>query len=113
MFRQGQKLADTMSGAFGFATQFSKYLGIAIGGSAPGLWVDDMLTRIEIVPSDQELAARFLFRFDARAALGPVKATMTGAGAWIGPWTSGVAGVVPPDGIGVSLKAGPTVGASS
>ncbi len=51
-----------------------------------------------------------LFRLGARAELGPLKATMNGAGAWLGRWTTGNAGVLAPTGIGLSLAAGPICG---
>lgn len=108
--RQGVSTATDAAAGKPFATQFSQHIGLAIGSSAAGLWVDDMLVRIEIALAGNGVLFRTVFRFDARARLGPLKATMTGAGVWIGRWTAGTAGVVDPDGIGLSLAAGPVSG---
>ena len=110
MFQQGQALAQAAGATQGLALEFSKHLGFSVGGAGAGLWVDDMRVRLEATIAGGAWAARAVFRFDARAELGPVKATMIGAGLWIGPWTGGAIGAIAPDGIGVLLKAGPVDG---
>lgn len=108
-YQQGRTLAQAAT-ANGLALEFSKHLGFVVGGTGAGLWVDDMRVRIEATIANGTWAARIMFRFDARAELGPVSATMTGAGLWIGPWTGGAIGAISPDGIGIRLKAGPVDG---
>ncbi|WP_347345842.1 DUF6603 domain-containing protein [Microbacterium sp.] len=97
-------------GAPAFGVEFSRHLGLSIGGKGAGLWVDDLLTRLETAFSGTGVAFRVVFRFGARGELGPVKVTMDGAGVWIGRWTSGNAGVLAPTGIGISIEAGPISG---
>jgi hypothetical protein len=110
-FLQGVGLqGGTAGGGLSLGIDIPKHLGFVLGGSGAGLWVDGMLLRVEVSIAGRQLAFRVLFRFDARAELGPIKATMTGAGAWIGRWTSGNAGLLEPTGIGLSLSAGPVSG---
>ncbi|SNU01898.1 hypothetical protein SAMN06298212_11937 [Ruaniaceae bacterium KH17] len=92
------------------AVEFPAHLGVALGGSGAGLWVDDLLTRIEFAVGNEGLAFRIVLRVSARAELGPMKATIDGAGAWLGRWSSGNAGLLPPKGIGLALEAGPISG---
>lgn len=110
-FLQGVGLATGAPGAgLLLGIDIPRHLGLSIGGSGAGLWVDDLLVRIEVAPARGGLAFRVLFRLGARAELGPLKATMNGAGAWLGRWTTGNAGVLAPTGIGLSLSAGPISG---
>lgn len=88
------------------ATEFPHHLGFALGGSGAGLWVDDLLVRLELAVGQQRLDFRVMLRFDARAELGPMRATISGAGAWIGRWPGGNAGLLEPTGVGLSLDAG-------
>lgn len=97
-------------GGLTLALEVPRHLGFVVGGAGGGLWVDDMLVRVEAAVAQRRLALRVMFRFDARAELGPLKASVSGAGAWLGPWTSGAGGLVPPTGIGLSLDAGPISG---
>ena len=98
------------AGTDGSGVDIPTHLGFVLGGPGLGLWLDDMLTRLEVAISPSGLFFRSLFRFDARAEIGPLKATLTGAGVWLGRWLSGNAGVLEPTGIGLSLDAGPVSG---
>ena len=103
----------TAGGGLTLGIDIPKHLGFVLGGSGAGLWVDDMLLRVEVSIAGRQLAFRALFRFDARAELGPIKATMTGAGAWIGRWTSGNAGSLRRPGSGCRCRPGPSPAAAS
>lgn len=109
-FLQGLGLQLASGDGLTLGTETRKHLGYSIGGSGAGLWVDDVLARVEVSVGGRRLAFRVLLRFDARAELGPLKATLSGAGVWLGRWTSGNAGVLEPTGIGLSLDAGPITG---
>lgn len=108
-FLQGVGLGSTPGDAL-VGLDVPKHLGFAVGGSGAGLWLDDLLIRFELAVNGRRLDFRVLLRFDARAELGPLKATLGGAGAWLGRWRSGTAGVVEPAGIGLALAAGPVTG---
>ena len=100
----------TGEGGLTLGMEFPRHLGFVLGGAGAGLWVDDMLVRVEVALVPQQIGFRAIFRFDARAELGPLKATVSGAGVWVGRWMSGNAGVIEPTGIGLSLAAGPISG---
>lgn len=91
-FAQGSGLSAGGAGA-GLGVEFTHALGLAIGGPGAGLWVDTVLTRLELAVTANGLFARAVLRVSARAELGPVTATMTGAGAWLGRWATGNTGL--------------------
>ncbi len=105
-----QGLGVQGAGTDGLGIDLPTHLGFVLGGPGLGLWLDDLLTRIEVAIGPSGVFFRTLFRFDARAEIGPLKATLTGAGVWLGRWASGNAGVLEPTGIGLSLDAGPVKG---
>ncbi|XTR52346.1 DUF6603 domain-containing protein [Pseudarthrobacter sp. So.54] len=90
--------------------QFSTDIGLNLGSPGARLSVDSMTTRLEATVAGRGINFRALFRYGASAELGPLTATMDGAGVWLGRWTNGNAGLLPPTGIGISLKAGPVDG---
>lgn len=90
--------------------QFAAPLNLKIGGSGAGVSVDQVVTRLEIKPDGGGLRFRALFRYGAKAQFGPLGAVMDGAGVWFGRWTDGNGGLLPPQGIGLSLQAGPVSG---
>lgn len=90
--------------------QFAAPLNLKIGGSGAGISVDQVVTRLEIKPDGSGLRFRALFRYGARAQFGPLGAVMDGAGVWFGRWTDGAGGLLPPQGIGLTLQAGPVSG---
>lgn len=99
------------AGVDGLGIDIPVHLGFVLGGPGLGLWLDELLTRLEVTISPTgPLYLRTLFRFDARASIGPLTAVITGAGAWLGRWPSGNAGVLEPTGIGLTLDAGPVTG---
>ena len=97
-------------GGISLGVEIPKHLGFSIGGTGAGLWVDDMLVRIEVAIASKGVDFRVAMRFDTRAEIGPLAATISGVGAWLGRWQSGNAGVLPPTGIGLRLDAGPITG---
>lgn len=109
-FEEGEGSRGNGVAGLALARDIPKHLGYVLGGSGLGLWLDDVLLRIEVRLSSRRVDFRFLFRFDARAEIGPLKASMRGGGVWIGRWNSGNAGVLEPTGIGLSLDAGPISG---
>lgn len=110
-FLQGVGLGSSAPGdGLLLGLDIPRHLGFALGGSGAGLWLDDVLIRLESAVNGRRLDFRVLLRFDARAELGPLKATLGGAGAWLGRWRTGNVGVVEPSGIGLTLAAGPVSG---
>lgn len=101
---------DGQGNAPALGVQFSTDIGLSLGSPGALLAVDSMTTRLEVAVADHGLNFRAMFRYGARAELGPLKATMDGAGVWLGRWTNQSAGLLPPTGIGISLKAGPVAG---
>ena len=90
--------------------EFATPVNLKIGGSGAGLSVDQVITRVEVKLQGSGLFFRALFRYGATAQFGPLKAVMDGAGVWLGRWVNGNGGLLPPQGIGVSLDAGPVSG---
>lgn len=90
--------------------QFAAPLNLKIGGSGAGVSVDQVVTRLEVKPEGDGLRFRALFRYSAAAQFGPLAALMDGAGVWIGRWSDGNGGLLPPQGIGLTLQAGPVSG---
>lgn len=90
--------------------EFSTPINLKIGGSGAGVNVDQVTTRVEAKLTDSDFFFRALFRYGATAQFGPLKAVMDGAGVWIGRWDNGNGGLLPPQGIGASLEAGPVSG---
>lgn len=90
--------------------QFATPLDLKIGGGGAGVSVDQVVTRLEVKPEGGGLRFRALFRYGASAQFGPLSAIMDGAGVWFGRWTDGNGGLLPPQGIGLSLQAGPVSG---
>ncbi len=109
---QGQGLTG-QGGADGLpalGAQFATPLNLQVGGSGAGLTVDQVVTRVEVQLKAGGLHFRINFRYGARAQFGPLTATMEGAGAWLGRWTDGNGGLLPPQGIGLAVDAGPVAG---
>lgn len=109
-FLQGVGLANAPSAGVLIGLDIPRHLGFTVGGSGAGLWLDDLLIRLELAVNGRRLDFRVLLRFDARAELGPLKATLSGAGVWLGRWRNANAGVLEPSGIGLALAAGPVSG---
>lgn len=108
-FAQGHGLSSRGAGA-GLGVELTHALDLVIGGPGAGLQVATVLVRLELEVGAEALFLRALMRLSARAELGPVSVTMSDAGAWVGRWTTGNAGLLPPTGIGISLDAGPVSG---
>lgn len=108
-FTQGTGLSSRGAGA-GLGVELTQALDLVIGGPGAGLRVATVLVRLELQVGADALYLRALMRLSARAELGPVSVTMSDAGAWVGRWTTGNAGLLPPTGIGISLDAGPVSG---
>ena len=90
--------------------QFASPLNLKIGSDSAGLSVEQILVRLEAKLVGNDVQFRSLMRYGASARLGPLKAVMDGAGAWLGHWEGGVAGLLPPTGIGLALDADPVIG---
>lgn len=91
--------------------QFATPLNLKIGGSGAGLNVDTVTTRLEVaLKAGGGLNFKVLFRYGANAQFGPLNAVMDGAGVWIGRSADGNGGLLPPQGIGLSLSASPVEG---
>ncbi len=98
------------SGLPALGVQFATPLNLKIGGGGSGVNVDQVVTRLEVKPDGSGLRFRILFRYGANAQFGPLNAIMDGAGVWFGRWTDGNGGLLPPQGIGLTLDAGPVNG---
>jgi uncharacterized protein DUF6603 len=111
-YSQGTGLSGQFTkGLPGLSLRFAAPLNLKVGGGSAGVELDQVVTQLEArLETDGTLHFRALFRYGARAHLGPLGATMEGAGAWIGRWADGTGGLLPPDGIGLSLDAGPVSG---
>lgn len=111
-YAQGKGLSgqEGQGSAPALGVQFSTDIGLNLGSPGARLFVDSMTTRLELAVSGRGINFRALFRYGARAELGPLKVTMDGAGVWLGRWTNGNVGLLPPAGIGISLTAGPVDG---
>lgn len=109
---QGKGLSGQGStgGLPGLKTEFAKPINLQIGSDSAGLRLDQVVVQIEAVLSSSGFRYRASMRYGAKARLGPLSAVMEGAGAWVGRWTDGTAGLLPPEGIGVALEAGPIDG---
>ena len=90
--------------------EFSTPLNLKIGGSGANISIDNVITRVEATLQDSDIFFRVIFRYGAEAEFGPIKAILDGAGIWLGRWTTGNGGFLPPLGIGISLDAGPVNG---
>ncbi len=90
--------------------EFATPLNLKIGGPGAGVSVDRVTTRLELTLKSSDLFFRVMFRYGATAEFGPLKAVLDGAGVWLGRWMDGNGGLLPPQGIGVSLEAGPVNG---
>lgn len=112
VYTQGQGISGQGStgGIPGFSTQFATPINLMIGGTGAGVKVDQVVTRLEAGLDNGQVRFRVQFRYGATAQFGPLGAVMDGAGVWIGRWTDGNGGVLPPQGIGLSLDAGPVQG---
>lgn len=109
---QGKGLSGqgNTGGLPGLNVQFAKPINLQIGSSSAGLQLDQVLVQLEAVLRANGFRYRASIRYGASARLGPLSAVMEGAGAWVGRWTDGTAGLIPPQGIGVTLAAGPVNG---
>jgi hypothetical protein len=91
--------------------QFATPLNLKIGGGGAGVNVDQVVTQLDVaLKAGGGLNFRVKFRYGANAQFGPLNAVMDGAGVWLGRWTDGNGGLLPPEGIGLSLAAGPVDG---
>lgn len=109
---QGQGLTGQVSpgGAPVLALQFAQPLNLQLGSASAGLTVEQVAARFELTVQGSALRFRTLFSYGGKAAIGPLQATLDGAGAWLGRWADGTGGLVPPSGVGLSLEAGPVSG---
>jgi hypothetical protein len=110
-YTQGQGLTGQFSqGLPGLTARFAAPINLKIGGAGAGLDIDQVVTQVDVRLDGGELHFRAMFRYGASARFGPLTAVMDGAGAWVGRWTDGNGGLLPPQGIGLSLEAGPVSG---
>ncbi len=110
-YTQGQGLTGQLgAGIPGLSLRFATPLDLKIGGAGASLNVDQVVTQLDARLLDGQLQFRALFRYGASARFGPLGALMDGAGVWIGRWSDGNGGLLPPQGIGLSLDAGPVAG---
>jgi hypothetical protein len=109
---QGQGLTGqgTAGGPPGLGMQFATPVNLKIGGAGAGVNLDQVVTRLDISLDSGQLRFRVQFRYGANAQFGPLGATMDGAGVWVGRWSDGNGGLLPPQGIGLALDAGPVTG---
>jgi hypothetical protein len=112
VYTQGQGLTGqgAAGGLPGLSMQFATPINLKIGGSGTGINLDQVVTRLDVSLDSGQLHFRVLFRYGANAQFGPLTAIMDGAGVWVGRWSDGNGGVLPPQGIGLSLDAGPVTG---
>lgn len=112
VYTQGKGISGQggAGGLPGLSTQFAAPINLRIGGAGAGVTVDQVVTRLEAGLDNGQLRFRVQFRYGANAQFGPLGAIMDGAGVWIGRWTNGNGGLLPPQGIGLSLDAGPVTG---
>jgi hypothetical protein len=103
----GQGSADGMPA---LGVQFATPLNLKIGGAGAGLNVEQAVTRLEVTTKAGGLHFRARFRYGASAQFGPLRASMEGAGIWIGRWQGQTGAPEWPDGIGLTLDAGPVAG---
>jgi hypothetical protein len=89
---------------------FTTPLNLKIGASGASISVDQVSTKLEVKLQNSEFFFQAIFRYGATAEFGPLKIVMDGAGVSIGRWTNGNGGLLPPQGIGVALDAGPVNG---
>ncbi len=111
-YAQGQGLTgqSDVGGAIGLSMEFATPVNLRIGGAGAGVQLDQVVTHLDVAFDGGRLLFRVLFRYSAHAEFGPLAAVMDGAGAWVGRWTTGTGGLLPPQGIGLSLDAGPVDG---
>lgn len=111
-YAQGQGLTgqSDVGAAIGLSMEFATPIDLRMGGAGAGVELDQVVTHLDVALDGGRLLFRVLFRYSANAELGPLSAVMDGAGAWIGRWTTGTGGLLPPRGIGLSLDAGPVDG---
>lgn len=109
---QGQGLTGQAQagGPLGLSMEFATPVNVRVGGAGAGVELDQVVTHLDVTLDDGQLRFRVLFRYSASAEFGPLSALMDGAGAWIGRWSDGNGGLLPPQGIGLSLEAGPVAG---
>lgn len=111
-YTQGQGLTgqSDLGGALGLSLEFATPINLRVGGTGAGIELDQVVTHLDVKFERGRLLFRVLFRYSASAQFGPLAALMDGAGVWIGRWTDGTGGLLPPQGIGLQLNAGPVEG---
>lgn len=110
-YTQGQGLTgQSDDGAPGLSMEFATPVNLKVGGAGAGVRLDQVVTQLDVSLDGGQLRFRVAFRYSANAQFGPLSALVDGAGVWIGRWSDGNGGLLPPQGIGLSLDAGPVDG---
>lgn len=108
---QGQGLSGQFAtGLAGVRLRAVEPIDLRIGAPGAGLAVDQVVTQVEVTFDGMRLLFKVEFRYGGSAEFGPLAATMDGAGVWFGRWSNGLGGLLAPQGIGLSLAAGPVAG---
>jgi hypothetical protein len=85
-------------------------LDFRIGGDAAGVQVDQVVAELKATIGQSGLRFLVTLTYGAQGQFGPLKAIMDGSGASFGRWIGTNGEVLPPNGIGLALKAGPVEG---
>jgi hypothetical protein len=85
-------------------------LDLKLGSDAAGASLDQVMVRFWIGLDASGVRLLLEQRYGARGSMGPLSAVLDGAGVAFGNWPGEAEGLLAPDGIGISLKAGPVDG---
>lgn len=108
---KGLSAQGSADGMPALGVQFAAPVNLTIGSSSAGLRVEQVVTRLEAaLGNNGDVRFRVMFRYGAKGQFGPLGVTLDGAGVWFGRWQEGAGGLLPPQGIGLSLRAGPVSG---